>query len=87
MAPSRVATGDLDGDGISDIAVTNYKSNGVTVFFMNNGNVRSTYTIPAGKAPDGVAIADLDGDGKGDLVVSNSGDYYINIILSGQTHH
>jgi hypothetical protein len=81
-SPSRVAIGDLNGDGIKDIAVANYKSNNITVFIMNKHGVAASYTIKTGTFPDGIAIADLNGDGKGDIVVSNSGKYYINIIFS-----
>ncbi|MDB5087468.1 MAG: repeat-containing protein [Mucilaginibacter sp.] len=81
-SPSRVAMGDLNGDGIKDIAVANYKSNSITVFIMNKHGVAANYTVKTGTFPDGIAIADLNGDGKGDIVVSNSGEYYINIIFS-----
>jgi len=81
-APSRVATGDLNGDGFWDIAVANYRSNTVSVFLMNKNGVASTYTIPAGRYPDGVAIADLDGDGKNDIAVTNSGEYDMDVIFS-----
>jgi len=81
-APSRVAIGDLNNDGIADIVVTNYKSNSITVFMMKKNGLASSYTMPVGSKPDGVAIADLNGDGKGDIVVSNSGDDYITLMLS-----
>jgi hypothetical protein len=81
-APSRVAIGDLNGDGIPDIVVTNYRSNSITVFIMNKSGVASSYTVSVGANPDGVAIADLNRDGKGDVIVSNSGDNFIDILLS-----
>ena len=81
-APSRVAIGDLNNDGIADIVVTNYKSNTITVFMMKKSGLASSYTVPVGSKPDGVAIADLNGDGKGDIVVTNSGDNYITLMLS-----
>lgn len=81
-SPSRVAIGDLNGDGIKDVAVANYKSNNITVFIMNRHGVAANYTIKTGTFPDGIAIADLNDDGKDDLVVSNSGEYYIDIIFS-----
>jgi hypothetical protein len=81
-SPSRVAIGDLNGDGIADIAVTNYKSNSITVFMMSKTGVGSSYSLPVGIHPDGLAIADLNGDGKGDIVVGNCGDHYITLITS-----
>jgi len=81
-SPSRVAIGDLNGDGFADVAVANYKSDNISVFMMNASRVLSTYTLQTGKYPAGLAIADLDGNGKGDIVVGNSGEYYINIIFS-----
>jgi hypothetical protein len=81
-APSRVAIGDLNNDGIADVVVTNYKSNSITVFMMKKNGLASSYTVPVGSKPDGVAISDLNGDGKGDIVVSNSGDNYITLLMS-----
>jgi hypothetical protein len=81
-SPCRVAIGDLNGNGIKDIAIANYKSNDITVFIMNKHGVTSSNTIKTGTFPDGIAIADMNGDGKGDIVVSNSGEYYIDVIFS-----
>ncbi|MDB4923460.1 VCBS repeat-containing protein [Mucilaginibacter sp.] len=81
-SPSRLAIGDLNGDGIKDIAVTNYNSNNITVFIMNKHGVTTSHTIKTGIFPSGIAIADLNGDGKGDIVVSNSGEYYVDVIFS-----
>jgi hypothetical protein len=81
-SPSRVAIGDVTGDGIADIAVTNYNSNSITVFIMGKNGVASSYTIPIGAKPDGLAIADLNGDGKADIVAANSGDNYVTLLLS-----
>lgn len=80
MGPTRVAIGDIDGDGIQDIAVTNYKSNSITLFLMSKKGVEYSYTIPAGSKPDGIAIGDLNGDGKKDIIVANSGNNYLTLI-------
>jgi hypothetical protein len=81
-SPSRVAIGDVNGDGIADIAVANYNNDSITVFIMNKQTVSLSYNIPVGKKPDGIAIADLSGNGKGDIVVSNGSEKYITVISS-----
>ncbi|WP_426671576.1 FG-GAP repeat domain-containing protein [Mucilaginibacter sp. McL0603] len=79
-SPSRVAIGDINGDGINDIAVANYNSNSITVFLMNRHAVVSSYTVPVGQKPDGITIADVNGDGKNEILVTNSLDNTLNII-------
>jgi hypothetical protein len=80
-SPSRLAIGDLDGDGIDDIAVTNYNDKSITIFYMGKQGVRRSETLPAGNHPDGIAIADLNGDGKKDIVVGNQDDGTITILI------
>jgi hypothetical protein len=80
-SPSRLAIGDLDGDGIDDIAVTNYNDKSITIFYMGMEGVRRSQTLPAGNQPDGIAIADLNGDGKKDIVVGNQEDGTIIIFI------
>ena len=82
-SPSRVAIGDINGDGVNDVAVANYNGNSITVFLMSKRAVLSNYTIRVGKNPDGIAIADIDGDGKRDILVTNSLDNTL-VIIKGQ---
>jgi hypothetical protein len=77
-----VAVGDLNGDGIPDIAVPNIWSNTVSVLLGNgNGTFRNPITISTGVSPFGVAIGDLNGDGKLDLVVSNETSKTLSVLL------
>lgn len=81
--PNRVATGDVNGDGINDIVTSDNNSNKIYLFLMNkNGSVLSSSPIIVGNHPKGVAIADLNGDGKDDIVVCNNADNDISVIIS-----
>jgi hypothetical protein len=80
--PFGIATGDFDGDGKTDIAISNANSgNAGSVSIRRNtstnGSITFTenLTIPVGNGPHGVSIADLNADGKPDLIVTagNSG--------------
>ncbi|HEX8302688.1 Ig-like domain-containing protein [Sphingomonas sp.] len=77
-----IATGDLDGDGLSDIVIPNYEANwyggqAVTVMF-NRGDTDGDGQInyvnqglnPGTMSAMGASIGDLNGDGKADLVIS-----------------
>lgn len=81
-SPSRLAIGDIDGNGISDIAVTNYNDQSISIYFMNENGIPSFKTIIAGRRPDGIALHDLNADGKGDIIVGNFDDNTINIFIS-----
>ena len=76
--PTYLAIGDIDGDGKPDLAVTNYRSNSVSIFrnTSTSGSIgTSSFSVnvdfTTGTNPYGVAIGDIDGDGKPDLVVAN----------------
>src|SRR5215203_2576633 len=81
--PNRIAAGDVNGDGVNDIIVSDNDSNKIYVFLMNkDGRVSSQSSITVGNHPKGIAIADLNADGKGDIVVCNQLDDDISIIIS-----
>jgi hypothetical protein len=73
-APYSVAIGDLNRDGLLDLAVANFLETYVSVL-LNQGGVSfapaASYNV--GENPHSVAIEDLDGDGWRDLAVANSG--------------
>jgi hypothetical protein len=81
-APARVAIGDLNGDGIGDIAVANYVGDDVTIFYGGQRGLRRGPTLKAGHRPSGIAIGDLNGDGRGDIVTADSADGTITLFLS-----
>lgn len=68
--PVAVAVGDLNGDGVPEVAVANMAGDTATVLSHGpNGRYVKTATIPASGA-EAVAIGDLNHDGKGDLVIA-----------------
>ncbi len=71
-AATDVAIGDLNGDGVADIATA---TSSVASVHINKGNgtfhTKVDYT--AGTTAKSVAIGDLNRDGKQDLVVANNG--------------
>lgn len=68
-SPTAVAIGDVNGDGIGDIAVANIASNDVSVFLGSRAGFRSAGSwLPTGTGPIAIALADLNGDGKADII-------------------
>jgi trimeric autotransporter adhesin len=77
-----MAVGDFNGDGKSDLAVTNSGANGVNVFLNGESGLSAVAASPAtGDGPTSIAAADFNGDGKLDLAVANSGSNNVTILL------
>ncbi|MEV4654990.1 VCBS repeat-containing protein [Micromonospora sp. NPDC049301] len=68
----RIASGDVDGDGATDVAVTT--RTGVDVFFSDAGTLTGPVPVPVAGGGDSrtgdVRLADMDGDSRADLVVA-----------------
>ena len=71
-ATMRIATGDVDGDGDADVAVT--VRDGVDLFLQAGGGLADAVLVPVQGGGDlrtgDVALADVDKDGRDDLVVA-----------------
>lgn len=81
--PSRVAIGDVNGDGVNDVVTSDNSSDKIYLFLMNkNGTLLSQQVITTGIHPKGLTIADFNGDGKGDIAVCNNADNNISVMLS-----
>lgn len=73
-SPWIFGVGDIDGDGLPDLAVCNQGGNTVTILRNTStpGSISFATTSIAVAAPYNAAIADLDGDGMSDLAVLNA---------------
>jgi hypothetical protein len=86
--PISVAVADLNGDGISDLAVANQASNNVSVILGNgDGTFQAPLSFAVSATPRAVAIGDFNGDGLLDLAVANQGSNDISVLLGDGDGH
>ncbi len=82
LGPTRVAIGDINNDGINDVAVSNFNSNFLSVYYMDKNGIQSSAQLPIGKGSDGIAIFDIDGDGEKDIIATSSNDNNVIVFFS-----
>jgi len=85
-APSSIATGDFNGDGFTDLAVTDEGNATVSIFLGNgDGTFKPGVDYAVGNSPVWVSVGDLNGDGIPDLAVANKTDNTVSILLGNAT--
>jgi FG-GAP-like repeat/FG-GAP repeat len=82
--PNSLAAGDFNGDGRTDLAVTNYGSEDVSVLSGNgDGTFQDQATYAVGSHPYAIVAGDFNRDGHLDLAVGALGTGSI-LVLAGQ---
>ena len=82
-AASKIATADLNADGLMDLAVTLPEENRVDLFFgMGSQRFSKPQSITVGSQPNSIVIQDTNKDGRPDILVTNSGDATASVILN-----
>ncbi|MES2382128.1 MAG: FG-GAP-like repeat-containing protein [Bacteroidota bacterium] len=83
-SPYGIATGDIDGDGLIDMAVANLNTNSVSLFknnsVSNSINFASAVNFTTLTQPSSIIVAEIDGDGKPDIAVTNFGSNQISVF-------
>lgn len=80
--PKRIATGDLDGDGIGDAVIAAYPSPDLLVLFGGDANPIRRATVPTTGNPWGILVLDLNEDGRNDLVVADDTSPALTLFIS-----
>jgi hypothetical protein len=91
ISPRGLVAADFNGDGRSDLAVTNQSSNTVSVLLNMTAPGAATpsfaaqQTFDVGANPYGIMAGDLDGDGRPDLAVANINDKTVSVLVNTTT--
>src|SRR5204862_121931 len=85
-APVAIATGDLNADGVPDLAVVNQGDNTVSVLLGSN-NLDGTFTeatgspLPTATTPAGIVIANFANGAVSDIAVTNKGSSTLGVYI------
>src|SRR6266513_396369 len=89
-APVAVATGDLNADGVPDLAVVNQGDNTISIL-LGSSNLDGTFTeatgspLPTATTPAGIVIANFANGAVPDIAVTNKGSGTLGVYI-GQGH-
>lgn len=83
-SPYSIATGDIDGDGKTDIVTANLGTNTISIFKNTTAagiiSFAPKVDFATSTQPCSVIITELDGDGKPDICVSNFGANSVSVF-------
>jgi hypothetical protein len=85
LSPRTLGSGDLDGDGWTDLLAASPDSGSISIWFGSASGVFMPETRPAAPAPFSVTSGDLDGDGATDLAMLSAVEEVVLLQLSGRT--
>ncbi|MEG4407505.1 DUF4347 domain-containing protein, partial [Microcoleus sp. MON2_D5] len=86
--PNSVSIGDINGDGLDDIAVANYNNSNNVSILLNTTTNPTTPTFATqvpfatGSKPSFVSLSDINGDSLPDLAVTNINSNDVSILLN-----
>ncbi len=79
-APQTIVTGDFNGDGFEDLAITNRNDDDVSIRLADGtGGFSVAPNVAVGDWPTAIALGDFNGDDKLDFVTTNNHDNTISV--------
>jgi hypothetical protein len=88
-SPFYVTVGDLNADGLPDLAIANWFPGTISIFKNTTSGTAISFDpkvdYPAGSRPRIATIGDIDGDGKPDLAVANVSSNTVSIFKNTST--
>ncbi len=84
--PVRIASANLDGNGLGDIVVGNALDDTLTIALQQAPGTFTTFTRDVGAGPSSIAFADLNGDNLLDIVVSDQVSGDVSILFNDANH-
>ncbi len=87
LLPTSIVAGDLTGNGLDDIVVTDALDNSIQVSFQQaNGTFSPPITLATGVAPSNIQLADVNGDRMLDIVVTDQASGDVTVLLNDARH-
>jgi hypothetical protein len=80
--PYAIASGDFNGDGRKDLAITDNGSNNVTILTGNGDGTFVSSLVSAAGPTTALAIADFNHDGFSDLAVASTGTAALTVLMN-----
>ena len=80
--PVNLTSGDIDGNGLQDLAFADPKHNSIVFLVAIQPGVFTQATLPLAQTPDAIGLADLNHNGKADLVFINRDSKSVSIMLN-----
>lgn len=81
--PTGLALGDLNGDGVLDLAAANGVTSVTVLMGKADGTLDSGQNYALGSGPIAIAAGDFNGDGRNDLCTANSDQNNLSVLLAG----
>jgi hypothetical protein len=89
--PQGIRIGDIDSDGLADLAITNADGGGTSVRVLRNTSTSGSFSFvnsgnfTTGGGPYDLALGDLDGDGELDIATVNHSGQNVSVLLNTST--